>query len=91
MKFRSITLLFFVLLLVGCSYEPVVGPRRFDPAADLHPASRTIRGNRLVFDFPILIDARWKKGYPQPVEFDPDVQRKVHQRWDSYGIDLNAS
>jgi len=59
---------------------------RFDPAADLHPSGRNVRGNRLVFDFPILIDARWKKGYPQPVELDPAIEKRVNDRWDSYGI-----
>ena len=62
---------------------------RFDPAADLYPANRAVCGNRLMFDFPILIDARWKKGYPQPVAFDPDVERRVDQRWGSYGIALD--
>jgi UbiD family decarboxylase len=62
---------------------------RFDPAADLHPAQRRIRGNRLVFDFPILIDARWKKGYPRPVAFDPAVEKRVNERWKSYGIALD--
>jgi 4-hydroxybenzoate decarboxylase subunit C len=59
---------------------------RFDPAADLHPAGHKVRGNRLVFEFPILIDARWKKGYPRPVAFDPEVERRVDDSWDSYGI-----
>jgi UbiD family decarboxylase len=62
---------------------------RFDPAADLHPAKRKVRGNRMVFDFPILIDARWKKGYPHPVEFDPAVEKRVNARWKSYGIPLD--
>ena len=59
---------------------------RFDPAADIHPANRKIVGNRMIMDFPILIDARWKKGYPQPVAFDPAVAKRVDQRWGSYGI-----
>jgi 4-hydroxy-3-polyprenylbenzoate decarboxylase len=59
---------------------------RFDPLADLIPAGRTIAGNRLIFDFPIAIDARWKKGYPKPVEFDPDVQRRVDRKWHSLGL-----
>ncbi len=59
---------------------------RFDPLADLIPAGRTMVGNRLVFDFPIAIDARWKKGYPKPVEFDPDVQRRVDRKWHSLGL-----
>ncbi|MGD8835395.1 MAG: UbiD family decarboxylase [Desulfobacteraceae bacterium] len=62
---------------------------RFDPAADIHPADRKIVGNRLIFDFPILIDARWKKGYPQPVEFDPAVAKRVDRRWENYGIPLD--
>jgi UbiD family decarboxylase len=59
---------------------------RFDPAADIHPAGRKIKGNRLIFEFPILIDARWKKGYPRPVAFDPEVERQVDENWNSYGI-----
>ncbi len=62
---------------------------RFDPAADLHPAQRTVRGNRLVLEFPIAIDARWKKGYPRPVSFDPEVVRRVDARWDAYGIQMD--
>ena len=59
---------------------------RFDPAGDLYPAGRDVRGNRLAFEFPILIDARWKKGYPRPVEFDPEIEKRVNARWNSYGI-----
>ncbi len=62
---------------------------RFDPDADLHPAKRTVKQNRLLLEFPILIDARWKKGYPQPVEFDPDVEQRVNERWSTYGIPLD--
>lgn len=61
---------------------------RFDPQADLHPTERHIRGNRLLFDFPILVDARWKKGYPRPVAFDPVIEKRVDQRWSDYGIDI---
>jgi 4-hydroxybenzoate decarboxylase subunit C len=60
---------------------------RFDPAADLYPSGRRIAGNRLLLDFPIAIDARWKKGYPRPVTFDPEVERRVEAKWKSYGID----
>lgn len=61
---------------------------RFDPARDIHPAARTIVNNRLIFSFPIAIDARWKKGYPQPVAFDPDMADCVDRRWNEYGIEL---
>lgn len=59
---------------------------RFDPLADLYPAGRTVAGNRLIFDFPIAIDARWKKGYPKPVEFDPDVEKRVGRKWKRLGL-----
>lgn len=62
---------------------------RFDPALDLYPAGRRVVGNRLLLDFPITIDARWKKGYPRPVSFNPAIERRVAQRWKSYGIDLD--
>ena len=59
---------------------------RFDPLADLHPAGRSIAGNRLLFDFPIAIDARWKTGYPKPVEFDPQVEEQVDRMWHTLGL-----
>jgi 3-polyprenyl-4-hydroxybenzoate decarboxylase len=64
---------------------------RFDPLADLHPHRREVRGNRLLLRPPILIDARWKKGYPTqgyptPVAFDPTVESRVMQRWSELGL-----
>jgi UbiD family decarboxylase len=59
---------------------------RFDPLADLHPARRSLSGNRVRLKPPILIDARWKKGYPQPVAFDPEVEKRVAARWKEYGL-----
>jgi len=61
---------------------------RFDPLADLHPARRELAGNRMIFHFPIAIDATWKKGYRQPVAFDPDVESKVRSCFKEYGITL---
>ena len=63
---------------------------RFDPLADLHPASREPAGNRMILRFPIAIDATWKTGYRRPVEFDPEVERAVDDRWHSYGIELRG-
>jgi 3-polyprenyl-4-hydroxybenzoate decarboxylase len=60
---------------------------RFDPLADLHPAAKEVRGNRLIFSFPIAIDATWKTGYRKPVEIDPAVDRLVTEKWTRYGID----
>ncbi len=59
---------------------------RFDPLADLHPARRSLSGNRVRLKPPIVIDARWKKGYPQPVAFDPEVEKRVDARWKEYGL-----
>ena len=61
---------------------------RFDPYMDIHPADREMRGNKMVLHFPLLIDATWKEGYRKPVEFDPDVEQRVNDNWDTYGIGL---
>ncbi len=59
---------------------------RFDPHADLHPASRETSGNRLILHFPIAIDATWKPGYRLPVAFDPEHERHVDQNWARYNL-----
>lgn len=61
---------------------------RFDPYMDIHPARRELQGNKMVLHFPLLIDATWKEGYRLPVEFDPDIEQRVNDNWDSYGINL---
>jgi UbiD family decarboxylase len=60
---------------------------RFDPLADLYPAKREMKGNRVVFGFPIAIDATWKKGYRNPVVLDPEVEATVEAKWTRLGID----
>lgn len=59
---------------------------RFDPLADIHPADRALDGNRMIFKFPICIDARWKPGYRQPVAFDPATVAAVDRKWNRLGI-----
>ena len=59
---------------------------RFDPSRDLYSAHPLVQNNRLILNFPIAIDARWKKGYPKPVEFDPAVEKRVHDKWGDFGI-----
>lgn len=59
---------------------------RFDPLVDIHPAGRILDGNRMIFQFPIAIDARWKPGYRQPVTFDPATVAAVDRKWASLGI-----
>ena len=54
---------------------------RFDPLVDIHPSKREMSGNKILFSFPVTIDARWKKGYREPVAFDPDTLKKVEKKW----------
>ena len=49
-------------------------------------ADRVLAGNRLVFRFPICIDARWKPSYRQPVAFDPATVAAVDRKWNRLGI-----
>ena len=62
---------------------------RFDPLSDLYPSRLIVKGNRLIYDFPIIIDARWKPGYPKPLEFDPVIEKRVNKKWEDYNIPLN--
>ncbi len=57
---------------------------RFEPAADIHAASRSIVRNHLAFHGPILIDARLKPGFPAELTCREDVARKVGDRWREY-------
>ncbi len=59
---------------------------RFDPMLDLYPASKSIVGNKIMLESPILIDARWKKHYPKPVEFDYTIEAQVMQKWNTFGL-----
>lgn len=61
---------------------------RFDPYMDIYPADREVRGNKLILHLPLLIDATWKQGYRRPVQFDPEVEQRVNERWDAYAIGL---
>lgn len=61
---------------------------RFDPYLDIHPAEREVHGNKLILQFPLLFDATWKAGYRKPVEFDPEVEARVNEKWERYGISL---
>jgi UbiD family decarboxylase len=57
---------------------------RFEPAADIHAASRSIIRNHLAYEPPIVIDARMKPWYPKEVSCRDDVARKVTNRWREY-------
>ena len=57
---------------------------RFEPAADIHAAGRTIVRNHIAYEAPIVIDARIKPWYPKEVNCRDDVARKVSGRWREY-------
>jgi UbiD family decarboxylase len=57
---------------------------RFEPAADIHAASRHIVRNHIAHEPPVVIDARMKPWYPKEVSCRPDIARKVRERWTEY-------
>jgi UbiD family decarboxylase len=56
---------------------------RFEPAADLHGATRVVR-NHLAFSPPVVIDARTKPWMPGVVEPDDATVALVDRRWREY-------
>ena len=59
---------------------------RFDCARDVVFAGMMLAGARPQYKGPLGIDATWKPGYPEPLEMDPVVVKKVDERWKEYGI-----
>jgi UbiD family decarboxylase len=57
---------------------------RFEPAADIYAAKRTLLRNHVSYDPPILIDARLKPGFPAELFCDERTAQKVTQRWKDY-------
>jgi 4-hydroxybenzoate decarboxylase subunit C len=57
---------------------------RFEPAADIHSASRRIVRNHIAHEPPIVVDARMKPWYPKEVSCRDDIARKVSERWREY-------
>jgi len=57
---------------------------RFEPAADVHAASKSIVRNHLAYTGPVLIDARLKPGFPDELRADPDTASLVTRRWREY-------
>jgi hypothetical protein len=57
---------------------------RFEPAADIHAAERTIVRNHIVYRGPVVIDARMKPWYPKELSCRDDIAAKVSQRWADY-------
>jgi UbiD family decarboxylase len=57
---------------------------RFEPAADIHAASRRIIRNHIAHEAPIVIDARMKPWYPKEVSCRDDIAQRVTARWREY-------
>jgi menaquinone biosynthesis decarboxylase len=58
---------------------------RFDPAHDIYAPSKLVN-HTLQYQFPIIVDARMKPGYPDELEVDPKVSNTVTSRWKEYGF-----
>jgi hypothetical protein len=57
---------------------------RFEPARDIHAARVAVCRNHLVFDAPIVIDARTKPGFPGELFCDDETSALVTRRWREY-------
>ena len=57
---------------------------RFDPARDIVFPTMRMEGAAAVYEGPLVIDATWKPGYPDPLETDPDTAALLERRWDEY-------
>lgn len=57
---------------------------RFEPGRDIYAKRKDIRRNGVSFSFPLLIDARMKPSYSQPLVADSKTLDLVDRRWDEY-------
>lgn len=57
---------------------------RFEPAADIHAASRCIIRNHIAYELPVVLDARMKPWYPKEVSCRADIAQRVTDRWREY-------
>lgn len=57
---------------------------RFEPAADIHAHIAKVHRHHLVYQGPILIDARMKSGYPPEVQVDEETAAHVTKHWGNY-------
>jgi menaquinone biosynthesis decarboxylase len=56
---------------------------RFNPAHDIYADAKSIR-HHLSYEFPIIIDARMKPGYPDELFPQEDIANRVSSRWKEY-------
>jgi UbiD family decarboxylase len=57
---------------------------RFNPSTDIYAKAINIKNNHIVYESPIVIDARMKPWYPKEVEAREDIVKLVDKRWREY-------
>jgi len=57
---------------------------RFEPAADIYAAQTAVQRHHLVYNAPIVIDARTKPGFPDELIVRGDIKELVDRRWNEY-------
>jgi hypothetical protein len=57
---------------------------RFNPSTDIYAKKAEIKNNHIIYQAPIVIDARMKPWYPKEVESRDDIVKLVDQRWREY-------
>ena len=57
---------------------------RFEPAADIYASNTSIQRHHLVYQSPIVIDARTKPGFPDELIVRDDIGDLVNRRWNEY-------
>ena len=57
---------------------------RFEPVADIYAANTTVHRHHLVYEAPIVIDARTKPGFPDELVVREDISKLVDKRWPEY-------
>ena len=57
---------------------------RFDPARDIYAKNISLKHNQISYEAPVVIDARMKPWYPQEVESQPEIAKRVDSRWTEY-------
>lgn len=57
---------------------------RFEPASDIYSRQTSVHRHHLVYQAPIVIDARTKPGFPAELIVRDDIARLVDRRWREY-------
>ena len=57
---------------------------RFNPSTDIFAKNLTVENNHIVYNAPVVIDARMKPWYPKELEPREDIVKLVDSRWREY-------